>query len=47
MNEQEQRLTDEYLALLAKTGLDAKWPAIEFHPGHNGGEHVEFNADGS
>ena len=47
MDEQEQQLTDEYLALLAKTGLDAKWPAIEFTPGHYGGEHVAFNQDGS
>lgn len=47
MDDQEQALTDEYLALLGQTGLDAKWPAIEFDAGHYGGEHVAFNRDGS
>lgn len=38
-------LTDHYLELLGQTGEDFAWPPIEFAPGHEGGEHVEFNQD--
>lgn len=47
MDPREQALTDHYLDLLARTGEDFAWPPIEFAPGHEGGEHVEFNEDGS
>lgn len=47
MDPREQTLTDHYLDLLARTGEDFAWPRIEFAPGHEGGEHVEFNEDGS
>ena len=47
MDPRARALTDHYLGLLARTGEDVAWPAIEFVPGHEGGEHVEFNEDGT
>lgn len=47
MDPREQALTDHYLDLLARTGEDFAWPPIQFVPGHDGSEHIEFNEDGS
>jgi hypothetical protein len=47
MDPRARALTDHYLDLLARTGEDFAWPPIEFVPGHEGSEHVEFNEDGS
>jgi len=46
LNPAQQALTDDYLALLAKTGEDRDWIGIDFDAGHIGADHFAMNDDG-
>ncbi|MEM7706524.1 MAG: hypothetical protein AAF358_13265 [Pseudomonadota bacterium] len=47
MDQRQQELTREYRRLLSRTGEERRWPTVDFHPHHEGGDHVQCNDDGS